>query len=353
MTTRICRAIPPAIVALCSACAEDSRTLPSGLGPEILAHEVRSDALQFTDWSAPVNVGPPVNTALVEQGPAISKDGLSLYFQCMDCPGGLGGVDIWVSQRAAVVDPWGLPQNLGPNINSPDNDGGPSLSVDGHRLYFISNRPGGLGGNDLYVARRRHKRDDLGWQLPVHLGSVINSSSNDVAPQPFVDRKTGTTILYFASNRPGGLGDNDIYASILGPDNTFGPATPVAELSSTLNDQAPAIRRDGLEMYLASDRPGTVGLLDLWVSTRARTTDPWSPPVHLGPALNGAGNDAGLELSFDGTALYFHSANRPGNVGSPFFDLWVSTRSRLRVDDDGDRDGEEEEDDERSLRHRR
>jgi hypothetical protein len=323
------RLVWPAFLALLTACE------PSAVGPGIVAHQSFADAARFSDWSAPVNVGPPVNTALIEQGPAISKDGLSLYFQC-SCPGGLGGIDIWVSQRATVDDPWGPPQNLGSSVNTADNDGGPSLSIDGHRLYFISNRPGGLGGNDLYVARRRDKHDDLGWQPAVHLGNVINSSSNEVAPQPFGDG------LYFASNRPGGLGDNDIYASVLGPDETFGPATLVAELSSPFNDQAPAIRRDGREMFLASDRPGTVGLLDLWVSTRARTTEPWSTPQNLGPTINGAGPDAGGELSFNGTALYFHSAQRAGNVGGPSFDLWVVTRDKVRGGDDEDRDDDEE-----------
>jgi len=337
------RLVSLAFITLLGACGPDSRDLPSGLGAAIAAHRLSSHAPRFSDWSAPINVGPPVNTALVEQGPAISKDGLSLYFTCLDCLGGLGGIDIWVSQRATPADPWGPPQNLGPNINTAANDAGPSLSVDGHRLYFISNRAGGLGNNDLYVARRQDKRDDLSWQPAVHLGNLINTAANDVAPQPFED-EAGTTILYFTSNRPGGTGANDIYASELGPDGTFGPATLVAELSSPQGDQGTAIRRDGLEMILASDRPGTMGLLDLWVSTRLRTSDPWSSPVNLGATVNGTGNDAGAELSFDGTTLYFHSADRAGNVGGPFFDLWVTTREHLRGADDDNDDGDDDDD---------
>jgi hypothetical protein len=105
----------------------------------------------------------------------ISKKGLSLYFTSATCgsdpspPGcrpGFGGWDIFVCQRATVNDPWGPAQNLGPAINTPYNEGAPSLSVDGHRMYFASNRPGGFGGNDLYVSRRHDKRDDFGWQPP-------------------------------------------------------------------------------------------------------------------------------------------------------------------------------------------
>jgi len=283
---------------------------------------------RFSDWSSPSNVGPPVNSSFVEQGPAISKDGLSLYFQCMDCPGGVGGTDIWVSQRAGVDEPWGAPQNLGPNINTTSNEGGPSVSTDGHTLFFISNKPGGFGANDLYMARRRDKRDDLGWQSAVNLGSAVNTPANEGAPQPFNDDVTGTAYLYFNSGRPGGPGAGDIYVSTRLSDGSFGQPLLVGELSSSFADQGVAIRKDGLEVIFSSDRPGTMGQLDLWVSTRATTLDSWSTPVNLGPAINSAFIDAGADFSFDGTALYFHSPLRPGGVG-PFFDIWVTTREKL------------------------
>jgi hypothetical protein len=284
---------------------------------------------RFSDWSSPANVGPPVNSSFVEQGPAISKDGLSLYFQCTNCPGGVGGTDIWVSQRARVDEPWGAPQNLGPNINTTANEGGASVSTDGHTLFFISNRPGGFGANDLYMARRRDKRDDLGWQSGVNLGSAVNTSFTEAAPQPAEDEATGTTSLYFNSDRPEGIGGNDIYMTTRLADGSFGPPLLVRELSSSLSDQGVAIRKDGLELIFSSDRPGTMGLLDLWVSTRATTRDSWSTPVNLGPVVNSVFPDAGADISFDGTALYFHSPNRPGGVG-PFFDIWVTTREKLK-----------------------
>lgn len=306
-----------------------------------------ADAQQFSDWSPPVNLGPPVNTAgVAEQAAFVSKDGLSLYFQALNRPGGFGGFDIWVSQRASVDDPWGEPQNLGPNINTPANENTPILSPDGHRLYFSSDRPGGFGGGDLYVSRRHNKRNDFGWQPPVNLGSGVNTEFGEVKPAYFEDDETGTITLYFSSNRPEGLGGPDIYASTLNEDEegeTFGPAVLVAELSSPYDDAQPSIRRDGLEMFLASDRPGSLGAsgpasqrLDLWVSTRASTSDPWSTPVNLGPIVNSTLRDANPSVSFDGTILYFTST-RPGGLGpcnSPsgpcVFDIWVTTRSKLK-----------------------
>lgn len=111
-------------------------------------------APEYSGWSAPVNLGPVVNSPFSDQGPAVSKNGLSLYFTSTR-PGGFGGFDIWVSQRASLDDPWGLPINLGPTINTGFSEAVPALSRDGHLLFFNSNRPGGLGGVDLWVTWRR------------------------------------------------------------------------------------------------------------------------------------------------------------------------------------------------------
>jgi hypothetical protein len=276
---------------------------------------------EFSDWSTPVSLGPPVNTPLAEIAPFISRDGLSLYYVRTASAGGFGGMDLWVSQRASADDSWGVPQNLGPTINTPANEFGPSLTPDGHTLYFASNRPG-LGGIDLYSSRRHNKRDDLAWQPAVNLDAAINTAANELQAALFEDDQTGVITLYFASNRPGGLGGDDIYVSTLLPDETFGPPVLVQELSSPSADLQPAIRREGLELFLASSRPGSLGL-DLWVSTRASTSDPWSIPVNLGPVVNSASDDARASLSFDGTDLYLQS-NRAGNQ-----DFYRSTRIKL------------------------
>jgi hypothetical protein len=327
--------LPLVQIVVVAACGTDS---PQGVLAPSTTFDAKSPRVdkgsddgnpRFSDWSSPSNVGPPVNSTLVEQGPAISKDGLSLYFQCMNCPGGVGGSDIWVSQRASVDEPWGAPRNLGPNINTTSNEAGPSVSTDGHTLYFISNRPGGFGANDLYMARRRDKRDDLGWHSAVNLGSAVNTSAGEGAPQPFNDDVTGTTYLYFNSDRPGGAGAVDIYVSARLSDGSFGQPVLVQELSSSFADQGVAIRKDGLELIFSSDRPGTMGFLDLWASTRATTRDSWSTPVNLGPTVNSEFPDAGADISFDGTSLYFHSALRPGGVG-PSFDIWVTTREKVK-----------------------
>ena len=307
-----------------------------------IALSVPVAAQQFSAWSAPVNLNnyptlgaSAVNSTSADVDPFISKDGLSLFFSCQDCPGGFGGFDIYVSHRASVSDPWGDPQNLGSSVNTPFTEANPALSNDGHRLYFTSNRPGGIGGVDIYVSRRHNKRDDFGWQAAENLGSGINSAFNDRGPSYFEDETTGAISIYFHSDRAGGTLPDDIYMSTLQPDETFGPAVPVAELNSARNDQVPTIRHDGLEIFFASNRFGGTGGggggIDLWTSTRASTSDPWSTPVNLGPVVNTLTHDGSPAISWDGTTLYFMSAGRTDGTG-PFLDLYMTTREKLKED---------------------
>jgi hypothetical protein len=280
-------------------------------------------AQRFSEWLAPVSVGAPVNTTTSEFSPFLTKDGLSLYFASNNRPGGYGGIDIWVSQRSSVAAAWSEPQNLGLTINGPYDEAAPFISIDGHTLYFQSNRPGaGHGGGDLYVARRHNKRDDFGWQAPVNLGSGVNSASDESSPWLFEDDQTGAITLYFTSNREGGPGPvgsnapgfagqqgSDIYASTYGPDEQFGPATLVTELSTASFDNRPSVSRDGLEIYFESNRPGSIlnaagqPSFDLWVARREATSDSWSAPVNVGPVVNTNGPDRNPALSFDGVEL--------------------------------------------------
>jgi len=279
-------------------------------------------------WSTPVNLGPVVNTQLNDRHPAISRNGLSLYITS-DRPGGYGDLDIWVSQRASLNDPWGSPVNLGPNINTSGLENGPNLSSDGLRLYFGSTRAGGRGDADLYVSSRQNPEDDFGWGPPVTLDPtgalLINTFANDNGPCIFEDEATGITTLYFTSNRPG-IGDFDIYASTQNVDGSFNSALVVPELSSTFRDTRLAIRRDGLEIFISTERPGGVegDARDLWVSTRLNTNDPWGVPVNLGTPVNSRFTEGAPALSVDGTTLYFYSA-RIGGFG--VFDLYVAKRT--------------------------
>jgi Tol biopolymer transport system component len=192
-------------------------------------------------------------------------------------------------------------------------------------LFFVSDRPGGCGAQDLYVAWRRDRRNDFGWETPENLGCVVNSPSNDFTPSLFEDEATSETILYFSSNRPGGPGGTDIYSSMLESSGTFGLANVDWALSTAADDQRPNVRKDGLEIFFDSNRPGSLSdSADLWTSTRTSATDPWAPPTNL-TRLNSGATEGRPSLSFDGQTLYFMSS-RIGGFGG--IDLYRATRTK-------------------------
>jgi Tol biopolymer transport system component len=283
---------------------------------------------EFSDWAEPVWLGPIVNSSANDFHPAISHNGLSLYISS-NRAGGFGLDDIWVSQRANLDDPWGPPQNLGPNINTAGDEFAPDFAPDGHWLFFSSGRPPGTtDAPEIWASYRKDVDDDFGWGPAVKLPGDINVPGlDDNAPIFFHDHNTGITSIYFNSiNRKDGPGDFDIYVSTQRENGTFGPARVVRELDSPQRDTRTAIRSDGLEMFVTSNRPGGFGLIDLWVATRGTTLDRWSTPVNLGSTINTQYDDGGPALSCDGTTLYFYSS-RPGGSGGR--DLYVTTRHKL------------------------
>jgi Tol biopolymer transport system component len=141
-----------------------------------------------------------VNSSSSDVGTWMSPDGLELYFNS-NRPGGYGGLDIYVARRATTSDPWGDPVNLGPVVNSAYNENDVSLSPDGLLLFFDDGldapRPGGYGGADMWMARRTSLSDP--WQAPLNLGPKVNGSAHDGGARIFPDGST----LYFTTLRDG------------------------------------------------------------------------------------------------------------------------------------------------------
>jgi hypothetical protein len=277
------------------------------------------DVPRFTDWGPAESLGPVINSPYLESCVSLSKNGLSLFFSSNRQTGNptSSDRDLYVSTRPRIDAPWQAPAPLG-MLNTTAWESCPALSLDEHRLYFTSDRPGGCGQYDIWVSRRQHRTDDFSWQPPVNLGckadGYVNSPVWDLMPTFFED-ETGRMLMYFGSNRdePRGF---DLFQIEMTDDDTFGPAKPLSELNSAWVEHAVTVRRDGLEVIFASTR--TDGRFRFWTATRASTADPWSEPVLVSSLPAGGGGR--LALSFDGRELYF----------SLLGDLWVARRDRVR-----------------------
>src|SRR4029450_3427331 len=234
----------------------------------------------FSDWSAPINLGSVINSDAAEQAPAISPDGLALYYLSTRA-GGIGANDLWVSRRATRNAAWEAPKNLGAPINTTANETHPAVSPAGLALYFTSDRPGGFGLNDIWVSTRTNVNDDFSWQAPVNLGPVINSALEDAAP--YVVTLQGQNALFYS--RGPMLTNQDLYISVQNA-GVWGTPTILTGLRTTDATEARAtVRADGRVIFFYSGRTGGAGGNDIWTSTRPTVTAPCSTPVPA-PALN-------------------------------------------------------------------
>ena len=289
-------------------------------------------AAEYAGWSPALSIelaspgaDPSFNTPSLDGCPFTSRDGKTFYM-ASNRPGGLGGIDIWVSTRPGAGDPWGPPVNVGAPVNSSVDDFCPTIDRDGHRFFFVSRRviAGSCGGSDIYVTRFR---EDGGFEQPENLGCELNSAFDEAGPFPLPVPGSGP-VLYFSSTRPGLGAGGDLYVSE-SHGGVFGPAQLVAGVNSASDDGQPNLRRDGLELFFYSTRPDpdALGGPDLYVATRESAADAWSTPVNLGPNVNSSAGETRPSLSWDGTTLYFGST-RPGSEAASA-DLYLTTREKL------------------------
>ena len=211
-----------------------------------------------SSWSAAEPLSEAINTKIYNEGAqCISPDGMYMFFTGCNRPDGLGRCDIYLSKREGKS--WSAPFNIGGPVNTPGWESQPSLTADGKTLYFVSTRSGGQGGYDIW---KSDLKDDGSWTYPVNLGPTINTPYDEQSPFIHTDGQT----LYFSSNGWPGLGNKDLFISRkdsankgwsqpqnLGyPINTFGEESGLT------------ISSDGKTAFFASDQKGGYGGLDIY-----------------------------------------------------------------------------------------
>jgi hypothetical protein len=256
-------------------------------------------------WTDATQLQPPeplsgINTAYDETEPFLTADGLRLFF-ASDRPGGQGGQDVYVAERATPTEPFGNVTNYAP-ANTADDDGGLALAPDGLTAYLSSTRPGGEGEVDIWSATRADLSVPFAANDFAPLASV-SGPGRDFDPTPSADglRLYFTTDGVVAANSLADL----VVAERATPTGTFGAPQPVPGVNLPDGHEGnPALSGDQLLIVFNSMRAGGPGPSDLWYATRADRDAAFSTP-RLVPTVNTADSENEAFLTPDGCWLYF------------------------------------------------
>ncbi len=190
-----------------------------------------------------------INTPQNEGAQCLSADGRLLIFTACQYPNSTGSCDLYFSVLKSGK--WSKPKEI-KSINTPAFEGQPSLSADGQYLFFTSNRPGGLGGKDIWVSRRKLKG---GWNTPQNLGSPINTPDTDECPFIHADGRT----LYFCSDGHPGMGKEDLFFARKSEQGIWQTPTNLGyPINTEANEATLVVSTDGQTAYYATDNPDYV-----------------------------------------------------------------------------------------------
>lgn len=235
-------------------------------------------------WSVPEKLPEPVNSPNHESSASYSPDGKTIYF-VSDRPGGHGGLDIWMCTQDDAGK-WGKAKNLGTMINTSSDEEGVFMHPDGKTLYFSSKGHKSTGGYDIYKSVYENEK----WSKPVNLGSFINTEKDDVYFVLTADGATG----YYSSVQKEGFGENDIYSiNFIRTEKEKGPALTL--LKGTVTDE---ITGDSLE--------STIVIKDLEKNEEVTTLYSNS---ETGKYLVSLPSGKNYGISVNSTSYLFHSEN--------------------------------------------
>lgn len=254
-------------------------------------------------FTGPAEVWLPgiVSTEASEIKPAFSPRGDRVLWGSTNRRGGPGGWDIWESVRTGAG--WSTPRPA--PFNSPFNDFDPCFAPDGSGIYFFSNRPGGMGGDDLYFAPFTAGA----YGTAVNLGPAVNSAGDEWAPLPTPDGRR----LIFSSNGRGGSGGQDLFFVERDGTGWRAPEPLPGAVNSPGDDFDAALLHDGRTLVFTRKAPGAEGC-DLYLAEPG--PDGYGEPRRLGPEVNESGGwNLGPAINPAEPGLLYFSSSRRGGRG--------------------------------------
>jgi hypothetical protein len=269
----------------------------------------------------------PLNSPFKETEASFTHDGHTVYFACYGRFGSAPtAADICVSHLTGKFEDmqWSEPE-LVPFSLTEFNEQEPKISLDGKRLYFQSNRPGGKGGLDVWVSERGPSGE---WQDPVSLPFPINTPFNDHCL--YFDDPVNENSAYLASNRPGTLGGNDLWYTRKIDGEWTTPVNLGPNINSKDNDHMAMVGPDG-RLWVTSNRAGTMGGEDQWVSERQPDSSCGSPPcwgplINLGAPWNSPSDDRCGDWTFKTGMGQIERSDNAGGLGSEIYFVFSSSR---------------------------
>jgi len=274
-----------------------------------------------------LSLGPHINSPYPDYAPYMHPSGQVLLFTsrreqiltALD-PDQLRNEDLYFAQQDFVRGGFRPAEKFRDVINSPYNEGSACLNSDGTLLIFARcDAPDGLGSCDLYISHYQEGR----WQPPKNLGAEINSPQWD--SHPFL---VGDSVLFFASNRRGGFGQSDIYMARRLPDGRWAKPENLGPLINTCGDEVtPYYYEQFRTLYFSSTGyPLSYGGYDIYKSRQMDTY--WETPRNLGPLVNTDGDEYYFTIDGRGNKIYYARASRraPRNFDLYSFELPMEAR---------------------------
>ena len=208
------------------------------------------------EWQPRKKLELMLNTSYNEGASCISPDGKYLIFTSCHRDDGFGSCDLYWSKR--IGESWTKPRNFGSPVNTRFWESQPTFAADGKTIFFVSNRPGGVGGKDIW---KTTMIEEGVFSEPVNLGKPINTPADEITP---FFHPNGTT-LYFASTGHRGMGGEDLFYSTLNPDDSWSEPVNLGYPINTIdNEMGLIVNAMGDKAFISINKKDGFGSLDLY-----------------------------------------------------------------------------------------